>query len=221
MRDLLIAVLLATAANGLAFQSAHAGQPSFWFILLGAYAMLAVYSLRHLHRNGTLKRRLMPRWGDLTVGALVALALLAGSWFARAQLTPAGSMEQTWLFRIYLQIGDADRLQQSVLLSGALLTLPVLEEIVWRGHVLELTEKRWGKRAGWPIAALLYAITVTPTIFLLADPIAGKNPLLVVAALGGGLVWSFMATMSGRVFPAMISHMAFSYLSAVQFGRPI
>ena len=54
----------------------------------------------------------------------------------------------------------------------------------------------------------------------LADPTAGPNPLLVVAALGCGLFWSFTASILGRLPPVIISHMVFTYFVSVQFHPP-
>jgi hypothetical protein len=49
---------------------------------------------------------------------------------------------------------------------------------------------------------------------------AGLNPLLVLAALGCGLCWSFMARMFDRLPPVMVSHAVFTYFSATQFRVP-
>jgi hypothetical protein len=70
------------------------------------------------------------------------------------------------------------------------------------------------------VAAVLYAISLLPTSYSLAA-ISGPNPLLPMAALGCGLVWSFMGNMFGRLPPMMISHMVFSYFIATQFRLPI
>ena len=39
----------------------------------------------------------------------------------------------------------------------------------------------------------------------------GPNPLLVVAAFGCGIVWSFLRYRTGRLAPAVISHAIFSW----------
>ena len=62
--------------------------------------------------------------------------------------------------------------------------------------------------------ALLYALAHVPTLFTLADPSAGKNPLLVLAALGGGLCWSFLVERTGRLLPSLLAHAVFSYFAA-------
>jgi hypothetical protein len=83
-----------------------------------------------------------------------------------------------------------------------------------------VVSERFGTRRGWPIATLLYGLAAVPTAFGLADPQAGLNPLLVIAAVGCGLFWSFMAMMVGRLPPVIISHAAFSYFSIAQFRWP-
>jgi hypothetical protein len=70
------------------------------------------------------------------------------------------------------------------------------------------------------VAALLYAATLLPTAVTLRDPVAGLNPLLPIAALGAGIVWSFEASLLKRLAPVALSHMAFTYFSAVQFHWP-
>jgi membrane protease YdiL (CAAX protease family) len=91
---------------------------------------------------------------------------------------------------------------------------------VWRGLVLDRLAERFGSRRGWILSALCYSLSLAPTLFALRDPVAGLNPLLMIAALGCGIVWGFMAARFGRLFPAIFSHMAFTYFSAVQFRWP-
>jgi hypothetical protein len=50
--------------------------------------------------------------------------------------------------------------------------------------------------------------------------VAGKNPLLFVAALGCGIFWSFLASVTNRLPPVIISHVAITYFSVTQFRAP-
>jgi drug/metabolite transporter (DMT)-like permease len=70
------------------------------------------------------------------------------------------------------------------------------------------------------LAALLYAGAHLPTLITLSDPTAGPNPLIVMAALACGIVWSFAAVILKRLPPVIFSHMAFTYFTAVQFRWP-
>ncbi len=74
---------------------------------------------------------------------------------------------------------------------GALVFLiAALEEIVWRGLVLRALEGPLDKVAAWLLSSALFAAAHAPTLFLLADPVAGPNPLLVAAGFGCSIVGS-------------------------------
>jgi hypothetical protein len=215
---LVVAVVAGTMA--FAFRTSLAGTLTFYLSILGAYAVLGGVAVYKMWDEGTLLDRLRPKWGDLTIGALSASALLLGSWGARAVLAPAGSPRQGWLFNIYLQIGSSEAIQHSALITGSIVLVAVLEELVWRGLVLDQLAERFGSRRAWPLAALAYATALLATAFTLSDPIAGPNLLLPFAALGCGIVWSFIAALTGRLPPVIVSHVAFTYFTAVQFRLP-
>lgn len=216
MIAVVIVFVLVSAGYAWAFQPGVA-QTEFLLRFAAPHALLTLYALAELHRDGTLLERMKPRWGDLSIGALVALLLLVASWLARSVLVPAGSERQAWLFRVYAQLGDPELIQRSVALSGLLFGIAIAEEIVWRGLVAARLGDRFGPRRGWLLAALLYSLSSLPTVFTLRDPVAGPNPLLVLATLGCGIVWTFLALRMGRLVPAIFSHMAFTYFSVVQF----
>jgi uncharacterized protein len=220
MKLTLITVALITAAMAFAFRIDVAGSPWFWVALGVPYLGLAALAVRKLWDEGALVDVLSPRWGDFSLGFATAAILLAASWGARAVLAPAGSTRLAWLFRVYAQIGDTDALQRSVLYTGALFVIVVCEELVWRSMVLDELTLRFGSRRAWPLAALCYGVTALPTLLTLRDPLAGYNPLLVTAALGCGIVWSFLASVKGRLLPVLIAHGVFTYFSLVQFRWP-
>lgn len=220
MKRTLLTMALTTAAMTFAFRLEVAGSPWFWAALAVPYLALAAWALHKLWDEGTLADVLAPRWGDLSLGFLTAAVLLLASFGARAVLAPAGSTRLAWLVRIYAQIGDPDVVQRSIAYTSLLLLIVVCEELVWRSMVLDELTARFGSRRGWPLAALCYGVTALPTLFTLRDPLAGLNPLLVTAALGCGIVWSFLASIKGRLLPVVIAHGVFTYFSLVQFRWP-
>jgi membrane protease YdiL (CAAX protease family) len=220
MKRTLLTTALITAAMAFAFRLELAGSPGFWAALAVPYAALAALALHKLWDEGALVDVLSPRWGDLSLGALTAAVLLLASFGARAVLAPAGSTRQAWLLRIYAQIGDTDVVQRSVLYTAVLLFIVVCEELVWRSMVLDELSERFGSRRGWPLAALCYGITALPTLYTLRAPIAGLNPLLITAAVGCGIVWTFLASIKGRLVPVIVAHGVFTYFSLVQFRWP-
>ena len=217
-----VALVLVVSSASIAFAvSAPQTTPlSLWGPLALGYGALAGVALARLRVRGVLAKRLAPRWGDPSLGALSGLFLLAATWVGRSQLMPAGSSERVWLMQLYWLLGDPATLQRSVLYTLLVLFVPLCEELVWRGLVLEELRDRLGPRRAWPVAALLYALVAVPTAFTLAIPGVGLNPLLVLGALGCGLVWTFIANQSGRLPAAMLSHAAFTYFSATQFRLP-
>jgi uncharacterized protein len=220
MKLTLLTVALISAAMAFAFRLELAGSPTFWLALGVPYVLLAALALRRLWHEGALARVLSPRWGDFSLGFMTAALLLLASWGARAVLAPAGSTRLAWLFRVYAQIGDTDAVQRSVVYTLALLLIVICEELVWRSMVLDELTLRFGSRRAWPLCALGYGFTALPTLFTLRDPLAGLNPLLVTAAVGCGLVWSFLASLKGRLLPVVIAHGVFTYFSLVQFRWP-
>jgi uncharacterized protein len=215
-----IVVVVTTAAVAFAMRPELAGTRTLYLVMGLAYAALAAWALYAMWDDGTLVDRLSPRWGDLSIGVVVTLLLIPASWAGRALLAAPGTPRQGWLYRLYLQLGSAEAIEHSLLITLLLIAIPILEEIVWRGMVLEELTQRLGQRRAWPLATLLYAFSVGPTIFTLADPIAGPNPLLFVAALGCGIFWTFVASVTKRLPPGIIAHIAFTYFSVTQFRAP-
>jgi hypothetical protein len=216
----LISLVVITAAMAFAFRIELAGTPWFWVSLLVPYGALAVVAVKRLWDDGTLLDVLGPRWGDLSVGVVTGALLLVASFGARAVLAPAESTRLAWLFRIYAQVGNPDVVQRSMMYTGALFVVVICEELVWRSLVLDELSARFGTRRAWPLSALCYAIAALPTLYTLRDPLAGYNPMLVTAALGCGIVWSFLASLKGRLVPVIIAHAVFTYFSLVQFRWP-
>jgi uncharacterized protein len=213
-----VAAVLVAAAITLAMQKNMAGSPLALLALGVPYAVLAVLTVLYLRREGTLGDKLRPRSGDLTFGALVTVMLFFGAIAGRKLLAPHGSVREAWVMRVYLQIGDPEFLQERVIgISFAIIVVAILEEITWRGLVYTLVEEQLGTRRAWPATAALYAAAHLPTLVLLADPYAGPNPLIVLAALGCGLVWGLIVARTGRLPVAIFSHALFTWCVAVQF----
>lgn len=213
-----LAVLLVGGASTLAFSDKYAARPQMLWVLLAANGALAAVALWRMWRDGTLLDLFRWRSGDVALGALSALLLGAGVVAGRQMLAPHGSPADIWVVRIYLQMGPlpADR-TANLLFTLAVVAVAVLEEIAWRGMVQQVIEEHLGVRLGWVAAAGLYALAHAPTLWQLAMPPLGKNPLIVLAALFCGAVWGFLVARKQRLPPALISHALFTYGVAVQF----
>lgn len=205
-----VTVIVAVAMT-VAMRESVAGSSTMWLGLGIPYLVLAALSLRRLAVDGTLGTVMRPRGGDATIGILLGGALFGAAWAGKHLLFGATSPKMAWLFRVALQLDVA---HASPRLFAGLAVVAVLEELVWRGLVQRSLEDDLGGRRAWPLAAVLYAVAHVPTAFTLADPTAGKNPVIVLAALGCGFVWSFGASLLGRLPPIMISHAVFTYFAA-------
>jgi membrane protease YdiL (CAAX protease family) len=213
-----VAAALVAAAMTIAMQPAMSGSPLALVVIGAPYLLLSILGILYLRREGTLGEKLRPKSGDLTFAALVTVMLFFAAIAGRKFLAPHGSVREGWVMRVYLQIGDPELMQQKVLAASlAIGAVAMLEELAWRGLIYNLVEERFGTRRAWPVTAALYAAAHLPTVILLRDPFAGPNPLIVLAALGCGLVWGLIVARTGRLPVALFSHALFTWCVAVQF----
>ncbi len=185
----------------------------FWLLAAGPSVALAGLAAAWAAKDNLLGQWLLPRWGDFTRGIVGAgLLYAAARGFARV-VTPVGSPREIWLVSLYGQIGDPQQLRlHAPLVGGAILVACVCEEILWRGMVTQLLADRFGSRAAWVGAAALYALAYAPTMWALRAN-TGLNPILVAAAVAGGLLWGAMARVFGGLVPSMIAHVFFDWVA--------
>lgn len=182
-------------------------------------ALLAVVAIVAMRRRDRLAERLTPRWGDVSIGVLGAVLMIVITWAGRPPLAPRGSPRQAWVAQLYWFMGDMGALEGYSWLPWLIILAPMLDELVWRGWLQDELSRSFGRIRGLLLTAGLYAMTAAPTLFTLKDPTAGPNPLLLILALVGGLLFGFLTVVTKRATPAMIAHAAFSYFILLQF-RP-
>jgi membrane protease YdiL (CAAX protease family) len=211
-------VLLVAVSMGVAMRPSVSGTSIVFLAPAVPYVLFTILAVARMKREGTLSEKLRPRAGDLTFGAVVTVMLFFGALAGRTLLARHGSAREGWIMRVYLQVGDPEMLQRHMLaVSLAVCTVAALEEISWRGYVYPVLEERLGTRRAWPATAVLYAVAHLPTMVLLRDPFAGPNPLVVIAALGCGLVWGLVVARTGRLPVAIVSHVLFTWGVVLQF----
>lgn len=228
----LVAIVVAIGTGShFAFQLARAGQPSFllWIgvptVLFAIVGAVRAQSHGDLYRRSTFDERggsgagwLNVRSGDFTRGFAGAALLFGGAYGFSKLVAPVGSDRESWLARLYLQLGDPTTLRKNVaFIVVAIIVMAAAEELVWRGLVTSLLEERVGSRRAWVWAAVLYSLAHLPTLWALRDPIAGLNPILPAAALGAGLVWGYMARRFERLLPGIFSHVLFDWTVLMMF----
>ncbi|MBW2455535.1 MAG: CPBP family intramembrane metalloprotease [Deltaproteobacteria bacterium] len=209
----LIALLVAVVGGGavaLGCDPSRAGSPEILALIGGTYAVLLVGTCLWLARRGELGRQLTPFRGDITIGALLAAGSYMVVMMGYTLLATEGVPPHPWILRLYLQVGDP------VVTGGwqiglAIMAIAAVEEVVWRGWVQGALSGAFGEGRGWLMASVLYGVAHLPTALMLGDPAAGPNPLLPLAAFGGGLVWGLLAWRFGRLAPSIFAHMILSW----------
>lgn len=215
----LIGIVLAiAAASHFAFDASREGTAAVFGIMAVPTVLLAALGLVRAKHDGVLKGWLSVKGGDFSRGFAAAAVLFGASYAFMKLVAPPDSVRASWLARLYLQLGDPQILRKNVgLVVAAIIVLAIAEEILWRGLVVSLLEEEIGSRRAWVWAAVLYAVAHAPTIWALRDPVAGPNPVIVLGALGCGLVWGGMARGFGRLLPGIFSHVLFDWTVLMMF----
>jgi uncharacterized protein len=211
-----VGVTIATGiVMGFAFNPERAGTPAMLISIGLLYALFTALALQRMHKRGELRERMRPAGGDLTLGAVVAGVLYGGAHLVEHAVAAHGSVREAWMMRLYLQIGDPDA-QGRVLVGGAVFVVAALEEMVWRGLVMRALQAAYGWKKALVWSSLLFAVAHLPTVYLLRDPTAGYNPLIVLAAGGCSFVWGLVYVRTKRLVPAVFAHAFFSW-AVVEF----
>lgn len=204
-------VTLATGVvMSFAFDPQRAGTPAMLIAIGLLYAGLTLLALHRLRQRGELEHRFRPAGGDLTLGAFTAGLLYGAAHLVEHAIASRGTPQEAWVMRLYLQLGDPQAVGR-VLVGGAVFVVAALEEIVWRGLVMRSLEAVLERRRALALTSVLFALAHLPTLYLLRDPSAGLNPLIVIAALGCGTVWGIVYLRSTRLVPAIFAHAFFSW----------
>lgn len=211
-------VLTVAAAAYFAFSPARAGSVSVWTILAVPTIALAALGCVRAASDGVLKHWTAVRGGDFSRGFAAAGVLFGASYAFMRLVAPPDSPRAGWLARVYLQLGDTSFLRKHVTwVVAGIIVVAIAEELVWRGLVISLLEELVGTRRAWVWSAVLYSVAHVPTIWVLRDAGAGANPVVVLAALGGGLLWGGMAWKFERLLPSVIAHVLFDWTVLMMF----
>jgi uncharacterized protein len=212
-----VAVVVTALSSFFGFLPERSGTLGFWLLNVVPAVVLAVAAAIWAHREDLLREWLSPTWGDFTRGLAGAVALFGIAWAVTRLLSPVGSKREIWLVSAYGQIGDPHALQaHAPAVALAVAVAALAEEIVWRGVVTQLLAERVGSRTAWVWAAGFYAVAFVPTAWALRAG-GGLNPLLVIAAAGGGLFWGALARVFGRLVPSILAHALFDWAVLMMF----
>lgn len=212
-----IVVTIAVAAT-LAFDLSRAGTAAVFVVMGVPTVVLAALGVLYAKQGSFLNSWVAVRSGDFTRGFAAAAILFGAAYAFMRIVAPPDSVRASWFARLYLQAGDPSVLRKHVgLVVVGIVILSIAEEVLWRGFVIALLEDIMGWSRAWIGAAVLYALAHVPTLWLFRDPVAGLNPVLVLGALGCGLVWGAMARAYDRLLPSIFSHILFDWTVIMMF----
>ncbi len=204
---------VSAAVLGYGFSSRAVGPARMLPIIGASYVLLGAGALAFLRGRGELRAQLAPRRLDITAGALVAVGLFIVTNMA-AIVILRGRPQESWLWRLLVQLGDP-RVVPAVYVGPAILVIATLEEIVWRGWVMNALRVAHGSRTALWLSSLLYGLAHLGTLFTLRTDAAGPNPLVIAAAVFCGMVWGAMALRFERLAPSLFAHAFFSWATAL------
>lgn len=215
----LVGIVVAVAvASFFAFQESRAGELSFVLIIAVPTVLLALVGLARAKYDGVLGEWLSVRAGDFSRGFAATAILFGAAWGFTKTVATVGSVRERWLVSLYLQFGDPAVLRAHVgLVVGLIILMSVAEELLWRGLVTSLLSEIVGSHRAWVWSAVLYALAHVPTAYVLRSPESGWNPVIVLGALAGGLVWGYMARRFHRLLPGIFSHVLFDWTVVMMF----
>ena len=170
----------------------------FWYIYTASMACLLTLAFRLERPHNDFKLK-----GTFVIGFLSGILMYMITWTASKVLPAVHPPLQNQLDDLYILLSPTETWQYSVLI---LLIIPG-EEIFWRG----LIEKR-----------LLIYLKVVPAVLLstllYAFPlIFSGNLLLVLAGVGGGLLWGTIYAWKQSLSMVIISHLLFDFMLLVAF----
>jgi membrane protease YdiL (CAAX protease family) len=226
MRPVAIAlVIVAVCVTGVsaffAFLPQSSGKVAFWVLSVVPTLLLGALAAAWGRREELLRGWLTPQWGDFTRGVVGAVLLFAVAWAVVHTVAPIGSTREIWLVSFYGTIGDPRSLHAHGPVIGlTIAAAAIAEEVLWRGAITQLLAERVGSRTAWLWAAGLYALAYAPSAWSLKATTGaggGLNPMLSVAALGGGMLWGGMARAFGRLTPGILAHALFDWAVLMMF----
>ncbi len=103
-----------------------------------------------------------------------------------------------------LKLGLPVRLMMA---SLAVLTAPLIEEVVYRGVVYSTLEKLWGSVAGVVLVTVLFATVHVPQYW--------GSPAAITAILSLSLVLTLLRAWTGKLLPCFVTHLVYNGIQAV------
>lgn len=165
----------------------------FWYVYTPSMACLMALALYFERSFGQIRLK-----ATFTYGLLSGIFMYIITWTASKALPAIFPPLQLQLESLYTLLSPTDAWQYSALI---LLIIPG-EEIFWRGLIEKRLLSYSTKGQAILLSTLLYTL---PLIF-------SGNLLLVLAGIGGGLLWGFLYAWRQSLSMVILSHLVFDLL---------
>lgn len=146
-----------------------------------------------------------PRLAAIVAGVVIGVAMTAATYalYPLVSLVSAALARDT--ARLYANLNASSHLW----LSLVLVPVVIGEEMVWRGVVQGALARRFGPTLAVLLATPLYALAHAPV----------RSPVLVLAALGCGLLWGGLRAATGSLLAPLVAHLLWDEI--VLFLAPV
>jgi len=163
----------------------------FWVGMSGATALLGAYTL--VVQRASLRRLFRPSTRFVVIGAVHAVFLYGLSRLGVWIMATFFGWVMPQIQAIYATRSQLDARTIAMLL---VLVIAPMEEVFWRGLVLDKLLAVYPARAALITAIALYCLV----------HVSALNPMLLVAALVLGAHWSYLYFRFGSLVPGLVSH---------------
>lgn len=188
-----------TLASILLSWLAHLSIDCFWIVLPAVSFLLILFSFTQTKIHFSLCSFYE---GLMAIFSGIALYVLfwVGNWIGTQLFSSAFSKEVQLLYQT---------LQPRNLLSWLLLFAVIIpgEEIIWRGVILEKMQQQFRTTYAILGATVLYMLSLIFSI----------SPLLMLAGIGGGLLWGVLYAWKKNLMIPLLSHLIFDGLLLLIF----
>lgn len=162
-----------------------------WFAVGGVSVLMGGYLLAT--NTAKCREALRPHVVPALIGAAVGITMAVatyGAYRVLLRIAPYMALDTAHLY-------SAFRAPSAGLSAVALTPIILGEEVVWRHVVQTALTERWGPRLGVVCAALAYAFVLLPL----------RSPLMLIAGVGCGLVWSTLRATTGGLVAPLVAHL--------------
>jgi hypothetical protein len=172
------------------------------YLPLGAFAVFVIGVVLALGRDGdaaALAPRTPPRWTrGIVVGLACGAVMTVGTYAAYAVVVRLAPSVAGSVAGLYANAGTSSLALALIATSAAV----VAEEVLWRGPLLRVLERRTGRAAAVGISLITYTLAQG----------GSRSVIVMVAAVVCGAIWSTERIYTRSVVAPLVSHLMWTLI---------